>query len=77
MGVKGDIFVRFGGTVLGRVLAELGVDDLLAVGGVSKRWRRSMTLSKSSEIVCSPLPNPFRKGEARFQDLCPSSKLVT
>ncbi|GAA5869161.1 hypothetical protein JCM3774_003968 [Rhodotorula dairenensis] len=40
-----DPFLRFPGTVLGRVLGDLGVRDLQNVGLVCKRWRRSQTLN--------------------------------
>ncbi|POY72333.1 hypothetical protein BMF94_4635 [Rhodotorula taiwanensis] len=40
-----DPFLRFPGEVLGRVLGDLDVRDLLAVGLVCKRWRRSQTLN--------------------------------
>jgi hypothetical protein len=40
-----DPFLRFPGEVLGRVLGGLGAEDLLAVGRVCKRWKRSQTLS--------------------------------
>lgn len=43
-----DPFLRFPGPVLGRVLGELGYHDLLSVGLVCKRWRRSQTLSEYS-----------------------------
>ncbi|GJN92375.1 hypothetical protein Rhopal_005405-T1 [Rhodotorula paludigena] len=42
-----DPFLRFPGPVLGRVLGELGYHDLLSVGLVCKRWRRSQTLNYS------------------------------
>lgn len=59
-----DPFLRFPGEVLGRVLGGLGAEDLLAVGLVCKRWKRSQTLSVSllshrltrREIVVDPPP---------------------
>lgn len=41
-----DPINRFPGEVNGRIFGELGVDELLACGLVSKRWRRSQTLSE-------------------------------
>ncbi|BGP34203.1 hypothetical protein JCM10296v2_006018 [Rhodotorula toruloides] len=40
-----DPFLRFPNVVLGRILGELNANDLLAVGLVCKRWRRSQTLN--------------------------------
>ncbi|GAA5991759.1 hypothetical protein JCM10908_001126 [Rhodotorula pacifica] len=40
-----DPFLRFPGTVLGRVLGEFDVRDLQNIGLVCKRWRRSQTLN--------------------------------
>lgn len=48
-----DPFLRFPNVVLGRILGELNANDLLAVGLVCKRWRRSQTLSAS--LVSSAL----------------------
>ncbi|GEM10464.1 F-box domain, cyclin-like domain containing protein [Rhodotorula toruloides] len=40
-----DPFLRFPNVVVGRILGELNANDLLAVGLVCKRWRRSQTLN--------------------------------
>lgn len=53
-----DPINRFPGEVNGRIFGELGVDELLACGLVSKRWRRSQTLSEwlcyATRLVGSP-----------------------
>ncbi|KAK4690641.1 hypothetical protein P7C70_g9528, partial [Phenoliferia sp. Uapishka_3] len=40
-----DPLIKFPGEVSGRIFGELGVDDLLSVGLVCKKWRRSATIS--------------------------------
>ncbi|GAA5889257.1 hypothetical protein JCM6882_000689 [Rhodosporidiobolus microsporus] len=50
-----DLFLRFPGEVLGRVLGELGANDLLAVGLVCKRWRRSQTLNYTWYLLLQSL----------------------
>lgn len=55
-----DPFLRFPGEVLGRVLGDLDVRDLLAVGLVCKRWRRSQTLSESAHASATPVSGVSR-----------------
>ncbi|GAA6013551.1 hypothetical protein JCM10207_004772 [Rhodosporidiobolus poonsookiae] len=50
-----DPFVRFPGEVLGRVLGELGAEELLQVGLVCKRWRRSQTLNYTWYLLLQSL----------------------
>lgn len=65
-----DPFLRFPGQVLGRVLGYLGYQDLTRVGLVSKRWRRSQTLSASSPLVSGAA----RLTMPAFSSLCPASR---
>ncbi|GAA6029075.1 hypothetical protein JCM8097_001581 [Rhodosporidiobolus ruineniae] len=50
-----DPFLRFPGEVVGRILGELGADDLLSVGLVCKRWRRSQTLNYTWYLLLQSL----------------------
>ncbi|GAA5981091.1 hypothetical protein JCM11641_001450 [Rhodosporidiobolus odoratus] len=50
-----DPFLRFPGEVLGRVLGDLSADDLLSLGLVCKRWRRSQTLNYTWYLLLQSL----------------------
>ncbi|GAA5856691.1 hypothetical protein JCM8547_005932 [Rhodosporidiobolus lusitaniae] len=50
-----DPFLRFPGEVLGRVLGDLGAEDLLRLGLVCKRWRRSQTLNYTWYLLLQSL----------------------
>ncbi|GAA5823749.1 hypothetical protein JCM11251_003279 [Rhodosporidiobolus azoricus] len=70
-----DPFLRFPGEVLGRVLGELGASDLLAVGLVCKRWRRSQTLNYTWFLLLQSLT--YVTPEERKQRYSESNGLPT
>ncbi|BGP18636.1 hypothetical protein JCM10213_004186 [Rhodosporidiobolus nylandii] len=70
-----DPFLRFPGEVLGRVLGELGADDLLSVGLVCKRWRRSQTLNYTWYLLLQSLT--YVSPEERKQQYSESNGLPT
>ena len=56
-----DPLVKFEREVTGRIFGGLGSEDLLACGGVCKKWRGSQTLSQSFSVIAYSQSQPWSK----------------